>query len=115
MTKTTLEVVTRAHRRMNMIGLGEDLPAEYLDVGTIALQGIADELLPAHGITIDITAVDDDIFLPLSDLLITELASGYGKPSPPRSAPLMRLRAAAIANDIVSDAEDDEEARAAYY
>jgi len=127
-TKTSLDVSTRALRVIGVCSLSDDPTAEDKAYAVTAMQGVLDELSDQHGLTIawTIETVPDDIFLALADMVASEIASTYGFPAPSRSRALTRIRAALLPDDrtdrrdtdsdgTVTTAEAEAGQRAAFY
>ncbi len=127
MPKTSLEVISRAHRRIRILAHDEPLTAEQKVLGDELLQTLYAELQTVATFPWTIDAVDDDCYLPLSFLLAVELAPEYNRPTPEtRSRAWLRLMAVLRPDDredrrdvdddgVISDAEEDAGRRAAFY
>lgn len=117
--KTRFDVITRAHRRIGVIGQGENLPAEMHSDAEPMLDGILAELEIPQNLTLGADTFDDVYFLPLAYLLAVDLAPQYEiQPRDIRSNLIARLRAIQLPDDrtkAVTDAEKAAELRASYY
>lgn len=128
MTKTRLDVVQQAHRRLGVLSADEEATADQIAFGGEVLDALFAELNSVHslGFTWDLTAVPDAAFLPLAGCLAVEIAPHYEIAAEPRSRAIMRLRAYALPDDrtderdldesgTVSETEADVFERALYY
>jgi hypothetical protein len=128
MPKTASEVVAQAHRYLGVLSVDEAVSGDQASFGASVLEGVLAEAATAHGLTFTWTsaAVPDGVWLPLSRLLASELASHYERPAEPSSRAWTRFRAAVQPDDredirdldedgTVSDEEADAALRAAYY
>lgn len=113
MTKTTLDVATQALRVVGVTAVDETPDASDFAFAKATLQGIRDELVTGHGATISWTLDADDIpdalFLPLAELLATDLAIAYARPmNMPRSRALTRVRTILFPDDREDRADTDD-------
>lgn len=110
MTKTSLDIATRALRVISVCAVDETPTAADKTLAVNALQGIMDELVDSHGATIawTIETVPDALFLPLSDLVAADVASVYQMPGPSRSRALIRVRASLLPDDRDTRADLDD-------
>lgn len=111
MSKTKLEVVTMALRRIRVLAGGEDANGDdFGDVGD-TLDALFEELKDVHGMafTWDLGAVPDNAFLPLSYLLAVEVAPMFNRPTETRNTAMMRLNAVAFPNDVDDRRDTDDD------
>ena len=122
MTKTTLDVVKMACRRIKILSVDEVPSADQYEFASEVLASLFAEVKEVHGMPFTWTTdtTPDAAFLPLSYLLAVEIAPHYGMPTEPRSRAMGRLRAYAFPDDRTDsrDLDDDgtvstEEAAAA--
>ena len=112
MTKTSLNVIERAHRHIGVLSVDETATADMQAYGLESLNAAFDELQSVHGtgFTWDIDTVPDAVFEPLSVLLAATIAPHYALAAPvPRASALMRVRAFAFPNDIEDRRDTDED------
>lgn len=111
MTKSVLEVVTQAHRDLEVVAVDEDLTTDMLSYGTTVLQGLLDEAATAQNITLTWGADEtpDGVFLSLAFLLATHMAPHYVVPFAPMSRGWGRFRAAVLSDDRTDDRDLDED------
>lgn len=128
MTKTRLDVVQQAHRRLGVLSADEEASADQIAFAGEVLDALFAEVNAVQGLgfTWDLASVPDAAFLALSGLLATEIAPHYEIASEPRSRAMARLRAYALTDDradwrdldedgTVSDAEAAAAERSLYY
>lgn len=125
---TRRDVITTALQRINVVAVGETPASEDFSVAGDVLDGVFPELKTTHGFgwTWDLSAVPDELKIPLGYYLATEIAQTFQRPSEPRSRALLRLRAHALQDDrpdsrdmdedgTVTDAEKTAAKRAEFY
>ena len=127
MTKTALEVIERAHRRIRVLAVDDEPTAEMDALGNTVLQGLLDEIGATTTIAFTIDTVPDNAFLGMADLLAVELAPEYNRPPPStRGYAWSRLMSVLRPSDIedrrdtdddgtVSDDEEEAGLRAQFY
>lgn len=128
MTKTRLEVVQQAHRRLGVLSVDEEPTDDQFVYASDTLDAVFEECKTVQGMafTWALDAVPDAAFLALSNLLAVEIAPHYEVAAEPRHRAMGRLRAYAFPDDrpderdsdedgIVSEAEENAGKRAAYY
>ena len=95
MSKTQADVVARAHRVLGLLAVDEVPTADMNAFAGNALEGAIEELtyVQGLGVSFDETSVPTELFLPLSDLLASEIAQHYGVQGPSRSRSISRIRA----------------------
>lgn len=128
MTKTTLDIVTAAARRIGVAAVDVPLDAAIYEIGADRLTDIYAEI-PDHGITTltDANAVPDKASEALIRLVATRMSSeGLGNPYPGEVAGWRLLRQHYLPDDrddprdtdddgTVTDAENEAFDRSAFY
>lgn len=129
MPKTSLDVITRAHRAAGVLATNESAENEMRAYGLESLTAIFDELQSGHGTAFAWTleTVPDGVFGALADALAATIAPHYGvAPTVSYARAIGRVRAFAFPNDVVdrrdvdesgtiSEAEEAAGKRAAFY
>lgn len=99
MPKTRLDVIARAHRVLGVLAVDEAPTADMVDYAGDTLDTLLEELTYSQNVFIDADDVDDAAFVPLADLLASEISLHYGVNGPLRSRAITRLRAYMIQDD----------------
>lgn len=101
MSKTKLETVARAHRVLGLLAVDEVPTADMIDFAGDTLDGILEELETMQGLSVPFSssAIPDEMFIPMGDLLAAEIAGHYGVNGPVRSRAIARIRAALALDD----------------
>lgn len=110
MTKTSLDVTTRALRMLGITGIGETPQAEEHADAKEVLQSLIEELQDEQGLAISWSAetVPDSLLNPMARLVASEIAPAYGKPGANRASAIARIRALLITDDRKLRADLDE-------
>lgn len=79
MTKTSLDVITAAYRRLGVAAEDTPISGEQRDIGFETLSALVDELSESEGVwgLNNIEAIPARFFLPLSQMLAVELGPNY--------------------------------------
>lgn len=111
MTKTRLDVITMAHRRIEVLATDEEPTADQEAFAGDVLGGLFAEVNEVQGMafTWGLEETPDAAFLPLSYLLAVEIAPHYGRPSESRAKAMGRLRAYAHPDDRADSRDTDED------
>jgi hypothetical protein len=129
MPKTKNDIINAALRRIAVVASDEVSTADQRSYSSDTLDGLFAELTGVEGMTFDwgLSAVPDEMFLPLSYLLAVEVAPHFLVNAPDtRSRAMHRVRAVAFPNDAddrrdvdddgaVTEAEALDGQRAAYF
>lgn len=127
MTKTSLQVIERAHQRIRVLGTDDPVTAEMQAVGTTVLEGLFEEISTEATIAWDLTTVPDNVWIALSDYLAACLAGEYNRPfvmsRPAAYLKLMQFlrpddtddRRDTNDDDVISEAEEVAGREAAFY
>ena len=103
MSKTSLDIVTAAYRRLGVASEDSPLSAEQNDIGSEALEALVAELDERENIpgVADVEAIPDIYFLPLVEMLSAQLAPNYGIQNPQNQwfDGMKRLRRHAFTNN----------------
>lgn len=93
MTKTRLDVIAMAHRRLAVLSVGENPSPDQEQFAGDTLDALIQELNDVHHLMLSSELFEDSIYLPLSYLLASEIAPHYSLPAEPRGRNIVRLRA----------------------
>lgn len=121
MTKTTAEVIARAHRELGLLAADEAPTADMDAYAQDALDGVIGELAAVQDVSVSASEVPDEVFIPLASLLAAEIAPHYGVQGPSRARAIGRLRAIYLSDDREDRAlalfgdDADKADRAAFY
>ena len=129
MTKTRLDCIEMAHRRLGILATDDSATADQERFAGNALDALFAEVKAMQGLTFTWTTntVPDAVFLPLSYLLAVEIAPHYEiQPRDNRSVLIARLRTYGFPDDrddskdldddgTVTDEEADAAARGQFY
>ncbi|MDP5216699.1 hypothetical protein Q5Y75_05670 [Ruegeria sp. 2205SS24-7] len=120
MPKTKLDIVTRALRKIQVVSVAEVPEAEDAADATTILEALFEDLKDTQELSLawSLDATPDAAFLPLADILASEIAPTYGKAGPSRSGAIARLRAYHINDDREqpwTEEEVEADDRAAFY
>lgn len=104
MSKTRLEVVNQAAKRLGILATGQSLPADDYDAIDNLWEPLCEELAARQVYVVgDVESVDDNAFLKLADLLAIEAAPTFS----------FTAQALATRGIVKQDAEDKLEVIAA--
>lgn len=128
MTKTRLEVIQMAHRRLGVLSADEEPTDDQSVFAGDVLDALFEEVNTVQdlGLAWTLDSVPDAAFLPLSYLLAADIAPHYEVAAEPRHRAMGRLRAYALPDDrddsrdldgdgAISEAEEAAGDRALYY
>ena len=93
MTKTRVDVINAAHRKLGILSLGDTPSPDETEYASTTLDGVIAELNDVHGLLLPQNLFDDALLIPLSELLASELARHYSIATPSRGNSVIRLRA----------------------
>ncbi len=111
MSKTRLDCIAMAHRRIGVLSADEAPSADMESYAGDTLDALFDELKEVEkmSITWALSAVPSQAFLPLSYLLAVEIAPHYQVASEPRARAMHRMRAYAFPNDVEDSRDLDDD------
>lgn len=106
--KTRLDVLTRALRRLGVAAHDETLTADQIENSGAVYDALLTEIEATTGKIISGNAVEDEIFIPLAQLVAVEVAPEFGIAAPQtKGAAFLRLMAVLRPDDRteISDAK----------
>lgn len=119
MPKTSAEVCRLALEEIKVVGIEQDLPANYRDRAYARLEALFAEMRGPRGLVVDWTleTVPESVFMPLSVALGSYCARMFGKPVTERDKEnaVDRLVAAIVEDDRTESVPDDVARRAGFY
>lgn len=105
MTKTSLEVVAEAHRRINVLSVDEEPSADMVSYG----QSVLEAVLAEETVSFTSETVPDDVYKPLAWLVAADLAVHHERPAEARGKALYRFHGAIYPNDMTDRRDVDED------
>lgn len=95
MAKTSDDVINRAHRVLGLLAVDEVPTADMNAYALDTLEAAFDQLRYQQGVNanFDLTSIPDAVFIPLADLVASEISGHYSVNGPVRSRAISQLRA----------------------
>lgn len=109
MTKTRLDCITQSLRQAGISDIGDAASAEDAAIAGELLDGAYAEMSNAMTISWALSAIPDNVFIPLCDLLEADIRAAYERPQRMgRGRALVRVRKEILTDDrkVIEDLDD---------